>query len=223
MNVPQTERDDSWFQELIKPLRARLNQVHPSRAILRAYLQGRLPDTTLTEVSQHALTCPECAQQLALMRQRKLEQGAIWREIWDQLPRSIRAHFTVYIFALLALFTLNALLVTMLPAPMASRTCAPPVDITGSQQDPQASDGNLKFEGLNRPVKLPNSLSGVCLPAPASRPLWQTWWINWVFLLWTMLLGLHILWDWLVISSTPQRPAPASATIRSVGFVSVFV
>jgi hypothetical protein len=36
--------DDKWFRELIKPLPASSDHAHPSRADLRAYLHGRLPD-----------------------------------------------------------------------------------------------------------------------------------------------------------------------------------
>jgi hypothetical protein len=78
--------DDKWFRELIKPLPASSDHAHPSRADLRAYLHGRLPDIwrtgahspdawTLTEVSQHLLICEGCAQQLALMRRQELEQS----------------------------------------------------------------------------------------------------------------------------------------------------
>lgn len=226
---------DSWFRELIQPLRTSARGAHPSRAVLYAYLKGQLSDTwrvpthslelhdwTLTEVSQHTLTCRDCAQQLALLRRRELERARPWRDLWYRFPSAIRAHVTVYAFALLALFALNIFLVTVPPAPTVWRTCVPSADIAGSEQDPQTLNRNLKLEGLSRPVKLPTSLSGVCLPVPTSRPLWQTWWIGWVSLIWTMLLGLHILWD-LLVSATPQRPAPASAALRSVGFVSVFV
>lgn len=225
MNLLHGERDNGWWQELIRPLQAGPDRLHPSRTVLRDYLQGRLPDIwqvsthppgpdhwTLTMVSQHALTCPQCAQQLALLRRRELERTLWQLDLWARIPSVIRAHLALYSIALLVLFGLNAFLVMVLPAPTVWQPCLFAGDRVGLDKpsDPTESK-SFKIEGLNRPIKLPPSLAGECLPAPAPRPLWQTWWIGWIFLVWTMLLGLHILWEWLV-SSTPQRPAPASAT-----------
>lgn len=220
---------DNWFQGLLQPLRTSARGTHPPRAVLYAYVKGQLPDTwrvptpslhledwMLTEVSQHTLTCRDCAQQLALMRQRQLEHGAVWRELWDQLPRSIRTHFTVYIFALFALFTLNVLLVAVLPAPTVSLPC-PSLNGAGPVQpgDFQMVDKNPKTE-VNKPVKMPSSLSKECAPVPAPRPLWQRWWAGWILLIWTLALGLHVLWEWL-ISPAPRRTVTASVAIRSIG------
>ncbi len=226
---------DSWFLELLQPLRASAQGVHPPRAVLHAYLKGQLPDRwrvrahsldrddwTLTEVSQHALMCGDCAQQLAHMRRHEL-QAMPWRELWQRFPGAIRAHIAVYALALLALLALNALLVTVLPVPVVSRPCGSLIDDTpksGQPIDAQGTGGNVKLDGVNRPVKLSSSLSGGCAPVPAPRPWWQTWWIGWVFLIWTMLLGLHILWDWL---TSPTLQAPAPVTIRSIGFAPLWV
>jgi hypothetical protein len=122
--------DDKWFRELIKPLPASSDHAHPSRADLRAYLHGRLPDIwrtgahspdawTLTEVSQHLLICEGCAQQLALMRRQELEQIA--------LQGALRTHALVYAMALAVLLVLNAFLVVMVPTPVL-RSCGVVVD-----------------------------------------------------------------------------------------------
>lgn len=231
------QNDDwSWFWELLTPLRARSRDgVHPSRAVLHAYLKGQLPDTwrvrmhplglgdwTLTEVSQHVLTCGECTQQLALLRRRELERVTPWRDLWHGLPSAIRAHFTAYAFALVTLLAMNAFFVMVLPAPIVLLPCTSSGGGAGPVQpaDPQTADVNLKLDGVTRPVKLPPSLSGTCVPVPAPRPLWQTWWIGWVFLFWTMLLGLHILWD---IGPAPRRTAATSSVVRSIGFAPLFV
>jgi hypothetical protein len=226
---------DSWFQELLQPLRMRAQGAHPSRAVLHAYVKGQLPDTwrlrahsldlddwTLTEVSQHTLVCRDCAQQLAFLRRRELEHAMLWRDLWHRFPSAIRAHVVAYTVALLALFALNAFLVTMLPRPTILLPCVSPVDAAEPAQpvNPQMSDKHLKLEGLNRPVKLPSSLSGTCAPVPAPRPPWQIWWVGWVFLLWTMLLGLHILWDWLEGTLPAQRH---TATTSLVSFAPIFL
>jgi len=236
MNDPHID-DWSWFERLLAPLRASSrDNAHPSRAVLHAYLKGRLRDTwrpgmrpldphdwTLTEVSQHALACRDCAQQLALMRRRELEHATPWRDLWHRFPGAIRAHLAVYLLALFALLALNAFLVMVLPAPTVLPPCASLGDRAGPEQpfNSQTVDRNLKLEGLNRPVKLPPSLSGVCTPVPAPRPLWQTWWIGWVALLWTMLVGLHILlWD---VGSAPRRTVATSSVARSIGFAPIFL
>ncbi len=222
---------DNWFWGLLQPLRTSARSAHPSRTILCAYVKGQLPDTwrvptpsldlndwTLTEVSQHVLVCRDCAQQLADLRQRELGHVTVRRDVWHHFPSAIRAHLTAYALALLVLFALNAFFVIELPPPMVLLPCTGPGALKEPAQPaaPESAEINWRFEGLNRPVSLS------CAPVPAPRPWWQTWWIGWVFIVWTILLGLHILWDWLV-STTPQRPTPASAALRSVGFVSVFV
>lgn len=220
----------NWFRKLLVPRRGSVRQGrHPSRAVLQAYMKGQLRDLwrvgvrpldpenwTLTEVSQHTLTCRDCARQLALLRRQELERSPSWRDLWQGFPSAIRAHLVVYALALLVLFAGNAFFVMVLPPPIVSLPCSAPGALAGPAQpaDPQSAELNWRFEGLNRPV------SFSCAPVPAPRPWWQTWWIGWVFLIWTLLLGLHILWD-LLGSATPQRPAPASA--RGIGFVSVFV
>lgn len=229
MNHHQSD-DWSWFWDLVKPLRTPPREgMHPSRAVLDAYVRGRLTDAwqvgarsldqawTLTEVSQHTLTCTDCAQQVALMRRLELGRVALWREMWHDLPRMIRAHLGVYVCALFVLFAVNVSLV-MLPPPMAARPCV----LSGEIQPatPQMSNGSLKLEGVNKPVKPPSSFGGACLPVPAPRPFWQTWWIGWIFLLWTLALGLHIVWDW------AGRPSPMprrTATTALVGFAPVFL
>lgn len=232
----QQKGEWSWFTQLLVPLRASSRGgVHPSRPVLRAYMKGHLRDLwrvgvrpldpenwTLTEVSQHVLTCGECAQQLALLRRRELERVTPWRDLWHGFPSAIRAHFTAYAFALVALLAMNAFFVMVLPAPMVLLPCTSSGGGAGPVQpaDPQTADVNLKLDGVTRPVKLPPSLSGTCAPVPAPRPWWQTWWIGWVFLIGTMLLGLHILWKW-PVSSALQRPTPASA--GSTGVIAVFV
>ncbi len=229
MSDPRND-DWSWFRELLVPLRpSSPKSRHPSHAVLRAYMEGRLHDEwrarmhpfdpqdwTLTEVSQHALVCRDCAQQLALLRRQELEHVTTGRALWQRFPSAIRAHVALYALALLGLFALNVFLVAVLPAPVVSRTCVPSGDIAGPGEpvNSQTADKSAKLEGLNRPVKLPGSLSGTCTPVPAPRPLWQTWWIGWVFLVWTTLLGLHILWDWL-ISPELQRPVLVSTALRS--------
>ncbi|MFN4218275.1 MAG: hypothetical protein ACK4HB_03225 [Candidatus Bipolaricaulia bacterium] len=229
MSNPQND-DWDWFWQLLAPLRASArNGVHPSREILHAYLNGQVRDLwrvgtrsrdsdhwTLTEISQHALVCRDCAQQLALLRQRELGHVTPWHDLWYRFPSAIRTHFAVYALALLALFALNAFFVMVLPAPMVALPCTSPGDRAGPAQpaNPQTPDINLKLEGLNRPAKLPSSLSGACAPVPAPRPLWQTWWIGWVFPLWTILLGLHMLWEWLA-GPVPQHPVTVSTALRS--------
>ncbi len=230
------QKDDwHWFRELLVPLRpSSRNGGHPSRAVLHAYMKGQLRDTwrirpsgpddwTLTETSQHALTCRDCAQQLALMRQRELGHTTPWRDLWDRLPGAIRAHMAAYAIGLVVLFALNAFFVMVLPSPMVSRSCPSGEERARPEQPFNAQTAinrNLKLEGLNRPVKLPNSLSGECLPVPAPRPLWQTWWIGWVFLLWTLLVGLHILWN---ASPEPRPTVATSSVMRSLGLVPIVV
>jgi hypothetical protein len=223
--------DWSWFGELLTPLRPRVmgERPCPSRAILRAYVRGRLRDLwrvgarplnpndwTLTEVSQHALTCPACAQQVALMRRRELEHTSLWREFWESLPGAIRAHVAAYALALFALVMVNALVVTLVPAPTVALPCTP----AGSANPfgSEMPDRNLKLDGLNKPAKLPPSLSNECAPVPAPRPPWQTWWSMWVLLLWTPLLGLHLLWEGLGGISA-RRAAPVSLA----GFTPILV
>lgn len=222
---------EGWFRELLRPLRTDARGTHPSRAVLHAYVKGRLPDKwrvptrslhlrdwTLTEVSQHALTCRDCAQQLALLRRREVERAQSWQDLWYRVPGTIRAHLAVYALALFALFALNTVFVMVLPPPMVPVPCSASGALAEPVRpgDPQAAEINWRLEQLNRPV------SFSCALVPGPRPWWQTWWIGWVFIIWTILLGLHIFWDWLV-SSTPQRPAPVSAALRSVGFVSILV
>ncbi len=196
--------DDKWFRELIKPLPASSDHTHPSRAVLQAYLQGRFPDIwrtgahspdawTLTEVSQHLLTCGDCAQQLALMRRQELEQVT--------LPNALRTHIVVYAIVLAALFVLNAFLVLMLPAPVVLRPCGAGIEKAGSAEPTELLGA------------LPSSLR-VCNPVPAPRPPWQTWWVVWVLLVWTPLLGLHLLWE-LMGRTIPAQRRPAATSLAS--------
>jgi hypothetical protein len=221
--------DWSWFRELLTPLQRLGERPCPSRAILDMYVKGRLRDLwrvgarplnpddwTLTEVSQHALTCPACAQQLALMRRRE----SAWRELWESLPGALRAHCVAYVLVLFALIIANALLVTLVPAPTVALPC---VMASGGPAQPGGSempDRNLKLEGLNKPAKLPPSLSNECAPVPAPRPPWQTWWSLWVLLLWTPLLGLHLVWEWLDGAIPPQR-RPATTSLASLVLISL--
>jgi len=193
--------NDKWFRELIKPLPPSSDHTHPARAVLQAYLSGRLPDIwrtgahsldawTLTEVSQHLLTCRDCAQQLALMRRRELEQIA--------LPNALRTHVIVYAIALAALLVVNAFLVMMVPTPGVLRPCGVAVDKTGSA-------------GAGEPLEVLDSSLRVCTSVPAPRPPWQTWWVVWVLLVWTPLLGLHLVWEWVGRTIlTSRRPAATS-------------
>ncbi len=223
--------DWSWFRQLLTPLQRLGERPCPSRAILHTYVRGRLRDLwrvgarplnpddwTLTEVSQHALTCPECAQQLALMRRRELEHTSVWRELWESLPGALRAHVAAYALALFALIMVNALLVTLVPAPTVALPC---VLSSGEPTQPVGSDipdKTLKLEGLNKPAKLPQALSNGCAPVPAPRPPWQTWWSVWVWLVWTPLLGLHLVWEWLG-GTIPAQRRPATTSLAS--FVSI--
>jgi hypothetical protein len=202
--------DDKWFRELIKPLPASSAHAHPSRADLRAYLHGRLPDIwrtgahspdawTLTEVSQHLLICEGCAQQLALMRRQELEQVT--------LPNALRTHIVMYAIVLAALFVLNAFLVMVLPAPVVLRPCGAGIEKAGSA------------ESTESPRALP-SAPKVCNPVPAPRPPWQTWWVVWVLLVWTPLLGLHLLWE-LMGRTIPASRRPAATSLAS--FISFFL
>jgi hypothetical protein len=167
--------DWSWFRELLTPLQRLGERPCPSRAILDRYVKGRLRDLwrvgarplnpddwTLTEVSQHALTCPACAQQLALMRRRE----SAWRELWESLPGALRAHCAAYVLVLFALIIANALLVTLVPAPTVALPC---VMASGGPAQPGGSempDRALKIEGLNKPAKLPPvALQRVCAGA----------------------------------------------------------
>ncbi|MCL6642945.1 MAG: hypothetical protein K6T71_06460 [Candidatus Bipolaricaulota bacterium] len=223
--------DWSWFRELLTPLQRLGERPCPSRAILSMYVRGQLRDLwrvgahllnpddwTLTEVSQHLLTCPACARQLALMRRRELEHTSVWRELWESLPGALRAHFAAYALALLALVIVNALLVTLVPAPTVALPCVPvgPAHPFGSEMP----DRDLKLDGLNKPAKLPQSLSNECAPVPAPRPPWQTWWSVWILLLWTPLLGLHLVWEWLG-GTIPAQRRPAATSLAS--FVSFFL
>jgi hypothetical protein len=201
--------DDKWFRELIKPLPASSDHAHPSRADLRAYLHGRLPDIwrtgahspdawTLTEVSQHLLICEGCAQQLALMRRQELEQIA--------LQGALRTHALVYAMALAVLLVLNAFLVVMVPTPVL-RSCGVVVDKTSSA-------------GAGESIEVPDSSMKVCTSVPVPRPPWQTWWVVWVLLVWTPLLGLHLLWE-LMGRTIPASRRPAATSLAS--FISFFL
>jgi hypothetical protein len=201
--------DDKWFRELIKPLPASSAHAHPSRADLRAYLHGRLPDIwrtgahspdawTLTEVSQHLLICEGCAQQLALMRRQELEQIA--------LQGALRTHALVYAMALAVLLVLNAFLVVMVPTPVL-RSCGVVVDKTSSA-------------GAGESIEVPDSSMKVCTSVPVPRPPWQTWWVVWVLLVWTPLLGLHLLWE-LMGRTIPASRRPAATSLAS--FISFFL
>ncbi len=219
---------DSWFVELLKPLGdIAPGNVHPSRAILHAYLKGRLPDIwrvgdrppnpddwTLTEVSQHALACHACGQQLAHRRRVELEHAKVWTK---SLARSaIRVHSALYALALIILLGLNGMLLALFP-PLAPAPCSPssPQDAAGTYQ---TVDQRLKLEGVNKPVGLP----GACPPAPAPQP-WQRWWAPWIFIFWTPLLGLHALWGWLTEIGLGRRHRPATTTFarESRGLLSV--
>jgi hypothetical protein len=201
--------DDKWFRELIKPLPASSDHAHPSRADLRAYLHGRLPDIwrtgahspnawTLTEVSQHLLICEGCAQQLALMRRQELEQIA--------LQGALRTHALVYAMALAVLLVLNAFLVVMVPTPVL-RSCGVVVD-------------KISSAGAGESIEVPDSSMKVCTFMPVPRPLWQTWWVVWVLLVWTPLLGLHLLWE-LMGRTIPASRRPAATSLAS--FISFFL
>jgi hypothetical protein len=201
--------DDKWFRELIKPLPASSDHAHPSRADLRAYLHGRLPDIwrtgahspdawTLTEVSQHLLICEGCAQQLALMRRQELEQIA--------LQGALRTHALVYAMALAVLLVLNAFLVVMVPTPVL-RSCGVVVD-------------KISSAGAGESIEVPDSSMKVCTSVPAPRPPWQTWWVVWVLLVWTPLLGLHLLWE-LMGRTIPASRRPAATSLAS--FISFFL
>jgi hypothetical protein len=201
--------DDKWFRELIKPLPASSDHAHPSRADLRAYLHGRLPDIwrtgahspdawTLTEVSQHLLICEGCAQQLVLMRRQELEQIA--------LQGALRTHALVYAMALAVLLVLNAFLVVMVPTPVL-RSCGVVVD-------------KISSAGAGESIEVPDSSMKVCTSVPVPRPLWQTWWVVWVLLVWTPLLGLHLLWE-LMGRTIPASRRPAATSLAS--FISFFL
>jgi hypothetical protein len=201
--------DDKWFRELIKPLLASSAHAHPSRADLRAYLHGRLPDIwrtgahspdawTLTEVSQHLLICEGCAQQLALMRRQELEQIA--------LQGALRTHALVYAMALAVLLVLNAFLVVMVPTPVL-RSCGVVVD-------------KISSAGAGESIEVPDSSMKVCTSVPVPRPPWQTWWVVWVLLVWTPLLGLHLLWE-LMGRTIPASRRPAATSLAS--FISFFL
>jgi hypothetical protein len=201
--------DDKWFRELIKPLPASSDHAHPSRADLRAYLHGRLPDIwrtgahspdawTLTEVSQHLLICEGCAQQLALMRRQELEQIA--------LQGALRTHALVYAMALAVLLVLNAFLVVMVPTPVL-RSCGVVVD-------------KISSAGAGESIEVPDSSMKVCTSVPVPRPPWQTWWVVWVLLVWTPLLGLHLLWE-LMGRTIPASRRPAATSLAS--FISFFL
>jgi hypothetical protein len=201
--------DDKWFRELIKPLLASSAHAHPSRADLRAYLHGRLPDIwrtgahspdawTLTEVSQHLLICEGCAQQLALMRRQELEQIA--------LRGALRTHALVYAMALAVLLVLNAFLVVMVPTPVL-RSCGVVVD-------------KISSAGAGESIEVPDSSMKVCTSVPVPRPPWQTWWVVWVLLVWTPLLGLHLLWE-LMGRTIPASRRPAATSLAS--FISFFL
>jgi hypothetical protein len=201
--------DDKWFRELIKPLPASSDHAHPSRADLRAYLHGRLPDIwrtgahspdawTLTEVSQHLLICEGCAQQLALMRRQELEQIA--------LQGALRTHALVYAMALAVLLVLNAFLVVMVPTPVL-RSCSVVVD-------------KISSAGAGESIEVPDSSMKVCTSVPVPRPPWQTWWVVWVLLVWTPLLGLHLLWE-LMGRTIPASRRPAATSLAS--FISFFL
>jgi hypothetical protein len=201
--------DDKWFRELIKPLPASSDHAHPPRADLRAYLHGRLPDIwrtgahspdawTLTEVSQHLLICEGCAQQLALMRRQELEQIA--------LQGALRTHALVYAMALAVLLVLNAFLVVMVPTPVL-RSCGVVVD-------------KISSAGAGESIEVPDSSMKVCTSVPAPRPPWQTWWVVWVLLVWTPLLGLHLLWE-LMGRTIPASRRPAATSLAS--FISFFL
>jgi hypothetical protein len=201
--------DDKWFRELIKPLPASSAHAHPSRADLRAYLHGRLPDIwrtgahspdawTLTEVSQHLLICEGCAQQLALMRRQELEQIA--------LQGALRTHALVYAMALAVLLVLNAFLVVMVPTPVL-RSCGVVVD-------------KISSAGAGESIEVPDSSMKVCTSVPVPRPPWQTWWVVWVLLVWTPLLGLHLLWE-LMGRTIPASRRPAATSLAS--FISFFL
>lgn len=213
------QQSDSWFIELLKPLRdIAAGNVHPSRAILHAYLKGRLPDIwrvgdrppdpddwTLTEVSHHLLACQACGQQLTHMRRVEMEHAQVWTESLARIPSAIRVHAALYALALIVLFGFNGMLLALFP-PLTPSPCSPssPQDTAGTDQ---TVDQRLKLEGVNKPVGLP----GACPPAPTPQP-WQRWWAPWIFIFWTPLLGLHALWGWLTEIGLGRRHRTAATT-----------
>jgi hypothetical protein len=210
---------DLWFVELLKPLQnIAPGNLHPSQAILHAYVKGRLPDMwrtgdrspnpddwTLTEVSQHALACQACGRQLAQMRRVELERTVVWAESLNRIPGAIRTHVALYAIILSVLFLLNGVLLWIFP-PVVPSPCNPasPQAAAGSHQ---TVDQRLKIEGVNKPVGLPSA----CPPAPTPQP-WQTWWAPWIFIFWTPLLGLHVLWSWFTEMELDRRHRTAATT-----------
>jgi hypothetical protein len=147
---------------------------------------------------QHLLICEGCAQQLALMRRQELEQIA--------LQGALRTHALVYAMALAVLLVLNAFLVVMVPTPVL-RSCGVVVD-------------KISSAGAGESIEVPDSSMKVCTSVPVPRPLWQTWWVVWVLLVWTPLLGLHLLWEW-VGRTIPASRRPAATSLAS--FISFFL
>jgi hypothetical protein len=132
------------------------------------------------------------------MRRQELEQIA--------LQGALRTHALVYAMALAVLLVLNAFLVVMVPTPVL-RSCGVVVD-------------KISSAGAGESIEVPDSSMKVCTSVPAPRPPWQTWWVVWVLLVWTPLLGLHLLWE-LMGRTIPASRRPAATSLAS--FISFFL
>lgn len=187
---------DEWFVQMLKPLSGDLrDEVHPSRAVLRAYLKGRLPDQwrlgarqyspddwTLTEVSQHALVCTSCQQQLARMRHAERSREEILNYL--RTPSAVFTHLKIFAAAMALLFALNWAMLTFLPLPQPTLSkCTqvkPPEPIEmGHERVPPTTP-----EEYTKPR--------LCWNWPTTEP-WRTWWAPWAFLFWLLFLAVHLL------------------------------
>lgn len=203
-------QDDAWFVELLKPLRQQpLKNEHPSRSILRAYIQGRLPDLwrtarplppntwTLTEVSQHLLSCRACAEHLALMRRAALERVPLWADFVRQIPSAVRTHIALYAIALVVFLGVHGLLM-VIPTPVSSQPCVPA--FTDSMRGGVGDFESNTFKSQDKPWS--------CVTVPQPSP-WPQWWALWLFIFWMPLIGLHLLWSWLTATGPHARKRPA--------------
>lgn len=192
--------EDAWFAEMLQPLAPTTPTAHPARAVLYAYLRGRLPDRwleeqrlvsspdawTLTRVSQHLLVCDSCHTELAQMRRAQLRPR--WEEIAARLgsPEAVAVHLRTAALAVALLLLLNWGLVIFSPPPPGTLSPCParPIKSPDKGKDPSMSESAPR-----EATKL--ELCSNEQPQPA---FWQRWWTLWLLTPWGFAILAHISW-----------------------------
>lgn len=202
--------DDAWFAEMLRPLVSDGRHVHPTRALLYAYLKKRLPDRwlsveewqassdhwTLTSVSQHLLCCRSCQSEISQMRHAQLRSR--WEETVAHLgsPHAVAMHLRGFALVAALLLLLNGTLLLFFPAPGETLTpCGTPA------KGMQIKDTSAEKFGPPRPEE---TSSRLCLHAPAPQ-LWQIWWAPPMLAIWIPVLLLHLGWFLLTRTELRQR------------------